>query len=143
MVVLATWNVENLFLPGGEFGPTSEADYEAKLAGLAHVIDGMRPDVLAVQEVGDPAALADLVARLDGDWHVATLDRLRAGPPDPRRVPLARGRRRRRADQRVPGRSSRRCRSTTTARRSTRCRRGALRVRVPPAGRRSTSSPAT
>ncbi len=50
MVVLATWNVENLFRPGADFGPTSEAAYEAKLTGLAHVIGGMRPDVLAVQE---------------------------------------------------------------------------------------------
>jgi hypothetical protein len=29
-----------------------------------------RPDVLAVQEVGDPAALEDLHGRLAGDWHV-------------------------------------------------------------------------
>ena len=29
----------------------------------------MAPDVLAVQEVGTPEALADLTARLDGQWH--------------------------------------------------------------------------
>jgi endonuclease/exonuclease/phosphatase family metal-dependent hydrolase len=81
MVVLATWNVENLFRPGGEFGPTSEAAYEAKLTGLAHVIGGMRPDVLAVQEVGDPEALQDLVERLDGDWHVVTSTVFEPGHP--------------------------------------------------------------
>jgi hypothetical protein len=36
------------------------------------VIDAAAPDALAVQEVGDPEALADLVARLDGEWHVET-----------------------------------------------------------------------
>jgi endonuclease/exonuclease/phosphatase family metal-dependent hydrolase len=36
------------------------------------VIDRIAPDVLAVQEVGDPEALAGLVARLDGAWHVET-----------------------------------------------------------------------
>jgi hypothetical protein len=39
---------------------------------LAQVINAIAPDVLAVEEVGDPDALADLVDRLDGDWHVDT-----------------------------------------------------------------------
>ena len=34
------------------------------------MIDRAAPDVLAVQEVGEPEALADLVARLDGTWNV-------------------------------------------------------------------------
>jgi endonuclease/exonuclease/phosphatase family metal-dependent hydrolase len=72
VVVLATWNLENLFRPGGDFGPRTRAAYDAKLAGLARVIGEMRPDVLAVQEVGDPLALGDLVQRLDGGWSVET-----------------------------------------------------------------------
>jgi endonuclease/exonuclease/phosphatase family metal-dependent hydrolase len=72
MVVVATWNLENLFRPGTEFGPTDQAAYEAKLAALAEVINRIAPDVLAVQEVGDPEALVDLVARLDGSWQVET-----------------------------------------------------------------------
>jgi endonuclease/exonuclease/phosphatase family metal-dependent hydrolase len=70
-VIVATWNLENLFLPGGEYGPRDEAAYEAKLDALASTIQEMAPDVLAVQEVGDPAALDDLVERLDGSWNVA------------------------------------------------------------------------
>jgi endonuclease/exonuclease/phosphatase family metal-dependent hydrolase len=71
MITVATWNLENLFRPGTEFGPADAATYDAKLAGLAAVIDRLAPDVLAVQEVGDPDALADLVDRLDGDWETA------------------------------------------------------------------------
>jgi endonuclease/exonuclease/phosphatase family metal-dependent hydrolase len=69
MIVVATWNLENLFRPGTEFGPRDATTYEAKLTGLAAVIGRLAPDVLAVQEVGDPQALADLVDRLDGEWH--------------------------------------------------------------------------
>jgi hypothetical protein len=39
MVVVGTWNLENLFRPGSEFGPSDEPAYEAKLAALAGVID--------------------------------------------------------------------------------------------------------
>jgi endonuclease/exonuclease/phosphatase family metal-dependent hydrolase len=69
MIVVATWNLENLFRPGTAFGPRDPAVYDAKLTGLAAEIERLAPDVLAVQEVGDPDALADLVDRLDGDWH--------------------------------------------------------------------------
>ena len=72
LVVVATWNLENLFRPNSEFGPKTEAVYDQKLDALAAVIEAMKPDVLAVEEVGDPEALSDLVARLDGDWHVET-----------------------------------------------------------------------
>jgi endonuclease/exonuclease/phosphatase family metal-dependent hydrolase len=64
-----TWNVENLFKPGGDAGPPNQAVYAAKLDGLAATINAQAPDVLALQEVGDPAALIDLVARLNGNWH--------------------------------------------------------------------------
>ncbi|PZF83062.1 endonuclease/exonuclease/phosphatase family protein [Jiangella anatolica] len=74
MTVIGTWNLENLFLPGDEDGrPPDQATYEAKLDALAGTIGRMAPDVLALQEIGESAALADLVERLDGDWtsHVS------------------------------------------------------------------------
>jgi endonuclease/exonuclease/phosphatase family metal-dependent hydrolase len=70
-MLVATWNLENLFRPGSEYGPTTEEAYENKLAALAEVIRGIGPDVLAVQEVGSSEAIQDLVDRLPGDWHVA------------------------------------------------------------------------
>ena len=41
---------------------------------MAKVIAAMAPDVLAVQEVGDVNALADLADRAGGGWHRATAD---------------------------------------------------------------------
>jgi endonuclease/exonuclease/phosphatase family metal-dependent hydrolase len=64
-----TWNVENLFRPGQESGPPDQATYEAKLQGLAAMIDAQAPDALALQEIGNPAALDDLVQKLQGTWH--------------------------------------------------------------------------
>jgi thiamine phosphate synthase YjbQ (UPF0047 family) len=64
-----TWNVENLFRPGADGGPDTQAVYQAKLHGLAETINSQAPDALSVQEIGDPAALADLVALLNGAWH--------------------------------------------------------------------------
>jgi hypothetical protein len=54
MVRIGTWNLENLFRPGGQAGPTTGAAYTAKPEALAARIREMAPDVLAVQEVGDP-----------------------------------------------------------------------------------------
>ncbi|MBM0123798.1 endonuclease/exonuclease/phosphatase family protein [Pimelobacter simplex] len=66
---IGTWNLENLFRPHeSDAAPSSHADYDAKLTALATTIDALAPDVLAVQEVGDPDALDDLLARLDGTW---------------------------------------------------------------------------
>lgn len=45
-----TWNVRNLFPPTTSGGPDADA-YQAKLAALAGLIDGVAPDVLAVQEI--------------------------------------------------------------------------------------------
>ena len=59
-----TWNVENLFRPGGMAGVTDPALYEQKLEKLASMIAAHRPDVIGLQEVGDPAALGDLKAKL-------------------------------------------------------------------------------
>lgn len=61
---IGTWNLENLFLPGGDSGPRTQPEYDAKLDTLAATITGLDLDVLALQEVGDPAALDDLVQRL-------------------------------------------------------------------------------
>ncbi len=71
-MIVGTWNLENLFRPSSEDGPGDEQAYEAKLAELARVIGEIDPDVLAIQEVGDPEALEDLRERLDGDWHTET-----------------------------------------------------------------------
>jgi len=70
-MIIATWNLENLFLPGTEFGPSSQDVYEEKLQALAGVIAGIGPDVLAVQEVGSPEACRDLADRLPGEWRIA------------------------------------------------------------------------
>ena len=75
MVRVATWNLENLFLPGQAPGaPDDRAAYDVKLDTLATVIDDLRPDLLAVQEVGDVEAVLDLAGRLPGDWTVETAD---------------------------------------------------------------------
>src|SRR5687767_278501 len=68
MLTIATWNLENLFEPGTDGGPTDDAVFEAKLDALAATIDDVGPDVLAVQEVGSADALDALRERLDGDW---------------------------------------------------------------------------
>src|SRR5687768_1748972 len=78
-VRIGTWNLENLFRPGQDGGPSSQATYDAKLSALAATIADAAPDVLAVQEVGDPAALADLAGRLDGRWHRAVAEPDRRG----------------------------------------------------------------
>ncbi|SDN90055.1 Endonuclease/Exonuclease/phosphatase family protein [Streptomyces sp. cf386] len=70
-MLLGTWNLENLYRPGGEFGPQDKAAYETKLAALAAVVAELDPALLGVQEVGEPEALRDLVGMLGGDWHVA------------------------------------------------------------------------
>lgn len=70
-MLLGTWNLENLYRPGGPYGPKDEAAYGAKLAALAAVITELGPALLGVQEVGDPEALKDLAGMLDDDWHLA------------------------------------------------------------------------
>ncbi|MFD7435260.1 endonuclease/exonuclease/phosphatase family protein [Streptomyces sp. NPDC059861] len=70
-MLLGTWNLENLYRPGGPYGPKDKAAYETKLAALADVIAELDPALLGVQEVGDPDALADLAGMLAGNWHIA------------------------------------------------------------------------
>ncbi|MGW7273399.1 endonuclease/exonuclease/phosphatase family protein [Streptomyces sp. NPDC054864] len=68
-MLVGTWNLENLYRPGGMYGPKDKAAYEAKLASLAATIRALNPSVLGVQEVGDPEALTDLAGMLEGTWH--------------------------------------------------------------------------
>ncbi|WP_316753521.1 endonuclease/exonuclease/phosphatase family protein [Streptomyces herbicida] len=70
-MLLGTWNLENLYRPGGPYGPKDKAAYETKLAALTAVITELDPALLGVQEVGEPGALEDLAGMLDGDWHLA------------------------------------------------------------------------
>ncbi len=58
-----TWNVENLFGVGGPAGVTTQPEYDQKLANIASKIAEHNPDVVALQEVGDPHALDDLMAQ--------------------------------------------------------------------------------
>jgi len=60
MARIATWNLENLFRPGAPAGASDAATYRAMVAALAATIAELAPDVLAVQEVGDLAALQDV-----------------------------------------------------------------------------------
>jgi predicted extracellular nuclease len=74
VVRIGTWNLENLFRPGQDSGPDTRKAYDAKLDALAATITALAPDVLAVQEVGDLNAFADLADRAGGGWHQATAD---------------------------------------------------------------------
>jgi endonuclease/exonuclease/phosphatase family metal-dependent hydrolase len=70
MVVIDTWNLENLFRPGGD-GPPNQDAYGTKLKALGNTIVDVAPNVLAVQEIGQPDTLDELAAVLGGDWHIA------------------------------------------------------------------------
>ncbi len=61
---LMTWNVENLLMVGTEGGPRTQEEFDAKFASLAAVIDTQQPDVLALQEIGQPELLALLQEQL-------------------------------------------------------------------------------
>ena len=63
-----TWNLENLYPAGSQFGPKNQGEFTKKLKSLAEVILELDPDVLAVQEVGDTEPLDDLVAKLQGNY---------------------------------------------------------------------------
>jgi hypothetical protein len=78
---IGTWNLENLFKPGADAGPTSPQAYQAKPDGLAATITALDPDLPAVQEVGDPDALTDLAKKLAGRGydHLETADSDRRG----------------------------------------------------------------
>jgi exonuclease III len=44
MAVTGTWNLENLYRPGGAFGPPDQTMYEAKLAAIAAVVERLASD---------------------------------------------------------------------------------------------------
>ena len=71
-----TWNVENLFGLGGPAGVTTQPALDQKLANIASKIAEHDPDAVALQEVGDPAALDDLMAQpaLAGFAHKTVSD---------------------------------------------------------------------
>jgi endonuclease/exonuclease/phosphatase family metal-dependent hydrolase len=79
---IMTWNLENLYRSGTKFGSKTPAEFMQKLNSLAQVILALDPDVLAVQEVGDPAPFADLVATLKGHYPHTQL----STHPDPRGI---------------------------------------------------------
>jgi endonuclease/exonuclease/phosphatase family metal-dependent hydrolase len=79
-----TWNVENLFRPGAAAGPSTPDAYQTKLAALAAVIIAQDPDVVSLQEIGDPDALNDLIDAIGGAW-----DRRVSAHPDARGIRVA------------------------------------------------------
>jgi endonuclease/exonuclease/phosphatase family metal-dependent hydrolase len=79
MISIGTWNLQNLFPPGGD-GPKTAQDYDTKLAGLAATILASGVHAVAVQEVGAPEPFEDLRSRLGRGW-TGILSAL----PDPRR----------------------------------------------------------
>lgn len=81
---VATWNVENLFLPGEDDGRPTPAAYAEKLALLADTIGALDADVVALQEIGEPEALDALVARLAGTWSSVV-----SSAPDDRGIRVA------------------------------------------------------
>jgi hypothetical protein len=78
-----TWNLENLFAPDRDDGP-AEAQFQRKLGALATLIDGVRPHLLALQEVGPEDALGRLQAALGHAMPHAA-----AGIPDDRGIRVA------------------------------------------------------
>ncbi len=82
---VATWNVENLFTPGAEFGVRSAPTFDEKVAGIAQTVRGQDVEVLAVQEIGDEAAFQRLLNALGLGWdgvlstHFAAAHPIRVG----------------------------------------------------------------
>jgi mRNA deadenylase 3'-5' endonuclease subunit Ccr4 len=68
MTVVGTWNLENLFRPGTEFGPSSEAIFNRKAKLLAQTIRDFNVDVLGVQEVGSSSAFDAVIDELGAGW---------------------------------------------------------------------------
>jgi len=81
VLTVMAWNVENFFAPQ----PADQAAYDAKVAELADVITTAAPDLLALQEVGDPESFETLRAALGAGWtgvlssHFETPHTIRVG----------------------------------------------------------------
>jgi endonuclease/exonuclease/phosphatase family metal-dependent hydrolase len=88
MFTVMTWNLENLFAPD----PADRTNFDAKLGALAGVTSTEAPDLLAVQEVGDEVAFAELRDRLGSDWtgvlstHFTSPHTIRVGWLSPHRL---------------------------------------------------------
>jgi endonuclease/exonuclease/phosphatase family metal-dependent hydrolase len=82
---VATWNVENFFPAGTASGPTTKAVYRRKVAYLAKTINGIAPDVVALQEVGDPSTLGDLQRAVGGAYRYTAISTF----PDERGIRVA------------------------------------------------------
>jgi endonuclease/exonuclease/phosphatase family metal-dependent hydrolase len=78
---VATWNVENLFLPGGAAGPSSDELYRVKVAYLAATITAVGPDAICLQELGGEEPLGHLVVALGGRMPHSAI-----GRPDDRGI---------------------------------------------------------
>ena len=61
-----TWNVENLFRPGGSPGSEEHQRYEQKISLLARVIQEQDADVVGLQEIGGAEEVSDLQEALNG-----------------------------------------------------------------------------
>ena len=74
-----TWNVKNLYndkkdspeVAVADETILSTSDYQAKLAAIATVVGGVKPDVLMLQEVENQNVVNDLAAKLGGFPHQA------------------------------------------------------------------------
>lgn len=74
-----TWNVKNLYndkkdspeVAVADETILSTSDYQAKLAAIATVVGGVKPDVLMLQEVENQNVVSDLAAKLGGFPHQA------------------------------------------------------------------------
>lgn len=64
MLTVLSWNVENFFTPA----TGDQKAYQEKVAELATVITAAAPDVVALQEVGDPEAFETLRSALGAGW---------------------------------------------------------------------------
>ncbi|MCW3815742.1 endonuclease/exonuclease/phosphatase family protein [Micromonospora sp. DR5-3] len=73
-LTVMTWNVENLFPAGHKYGPPDRETYDVKIAYLATTIRGLNPDVVALQEVGDPRCAQDLARAVGDGWQVQLAD---------------------------------------------------------------------
>ncbi len=68
-LIVGTWNVENLFSAGTQFGTSDAAAFDAKITGLAGAITAQNLDVVAVEEIGDEPAFAKLLDALGAQWQ--------------------------------------------------------------------------
>jgi endonuclease/exonuclease/phosphatase family metal-dependent hydrolase len=64
MLTVMSWNVENLFVPA----PADADAYQEKLTQLAAVMSDAAPDLVGLQEVGDPESFDALLVALGQGW---------------------------------------------------------------------------